>query len=93
MILTYDFFKDRNFRLPTSNSRGRINIAILESVSHFFASKDDNYLKINKNKIIDNYFKKLLTNREYFEAVRFSTGSSSNVKQRFRLANKILGDV
>ena len=33
MNITYEFFGKRNFRLPTTQTRGRISIAILESVA------------------------------------------------------------
>jgi len=93
MSLTHNFFGIDNYRLPTDYSRGRINIAILESVSRFFSNKDDNYLQNNKNKIIKNYYDVLLKNVDYIDAVRFSTGSTSHVKTRFNLAEKILGNV
>ena len=48
MNLTFDFFSNKNFRLPSGESRGRINIAIFESVSYFFSLKSDKFLKENK---------------------------------------------
>ncbi len=48
MKCTYQFFGNRNFRIPTGSSRGRINIAVMESVGHFFSSKDDDFLEKTK---------------------------------------------
>jgi uncharacterized protein with ParB-like and HNH nuclease domain len=90
MTMSYDFFKEHNFRFPTSNGRGRINIAIMETVYNFFATTTDEFLKANKNKIIKNY-NVLLMDIEYMQSVRYSTGTTSKVKSRFTLAKQILG--
>lgn len=90
MILTYDFYKGKNFRFPTATTRGTINIAILESVAHFFSSVSDVFLKQHKRKIIKN-FKELLDNEDYKNAVRFSTGDRFKVQTRFEKAKEILG--
>jgi len=92
MNLTVDFFGTDNFRLPTEYSRGRINIAVMESVYYFFSKKLDLYLISNKQKIKENYIK-LFQNSHYIEAVRYSTGTTANVKSRFNLAQQILGDI
>jgi hypothetical protein len=93
MGLTLRLFGYRNFRIPTSYSRGRINIAVLESVGSFFSKKTDKFILNNKETIIDNYFNRLMVNEEYLDAVKISTGDSKRVKKRFDLANKILGEV
>lgn len=90
MKLSFDFFRYNNFRLPTEYSRGRINIAIMESVSYFFSNQSDLFIVSNKNKIIANYYEVLLKDDEYLESVRFSTGTTSKVKSRFQLASQIL---
>lgn len=92
MVLTYTFFGDNNFRLPTDSTRGRINIAILESVSYFFGKMSDVFLQSNKEKIKQN-FRELLSNPDYRDAVRFSTGDSRRVIRRFNLAQEILGGI
>lgn len=93
MRLSFEFFQQNNFRLPTEYSRGRINIAIMESVSHFFSNQSDIFLKENKDKIIANYYDILLKKQEYIDAVRFSTGTTSKVKNRFQLASQILQNI
>lgn len=93
MSMSFDFFKDKNFRLPTPYSRGRINIALLESVSAFFDKNSDDFLKTNKKRIVENYFKILLIDPEFIESVRFSTNSERNVKIRFNKANEILSQI
>jgi len=90
MSWTLDFFGNKNFRLPTDHSRGRINIAIMESVSYFFWHSPDSLLDDRMSEITHNYFQILLNDPKYIESVRFSTGATSKVKERFTLAQQIL---
>jgi uncharacterized protein YjbI with pentapeptide repeats len=92
MTLTFEFFDNRNFRLPTDKTRGKINIAILESVCYFFSIQSNSFLEKNKQTIKNN-FDKLLQDESYIDAVKFSTGSNAKVKTRFKQAQKILGNV
>lgn len=91
MQITFDFFEYHNFRYPTDYSRGRINIAMMESVYRFFSKRDDYLLNRNKESIKSN-FTTLLENSDYYDSVRYSTGSASNVKTRFTLAEEILSN-
>ena len=93
MTLTKDYFQSRNFRLPSGASRGRINIAIMESVCNFFFKVNENFLTRNKATIVSNFYDNLLQDNDYFEAVRFSTGTTRNVKTRFSRAYQILSAV
>ncbi len=92
MRLTYEFFGEKNFRLPTDSTRGRVNIALMESVCHFFVSKSDAFLADNRVKILDN-FQSLLKNDDFIDAIKVSTGDTKRVKRRFDLAQEILGKV
>lgn len=92
MEWTYDFFGEKNFRIPTETSRGRINISVMESVGYFFSEADDEFLGEYKNNIISN-FKRLINDPDYLDAVRTSTGDRKRVKTRFELAVSILGEV
>ncbi|MEG4281379.1 DUF262 domain-containing protein [Microcoleus sp. MON1_C1] len=92
MNLTFEFFGPKNFRLPSGQNRGRINIAIFESVCYFFSARSDEFLQSHKKSIQDNFIK-LLENPEYFDAIKYSTSSKSKVSNRFKLAQNILGDV
>ncbi len=92
MKKTFDFFGNKNFRLPSGTNRGKINIAIFESVSHFFSINSDEFLEQNKETIIEN-FNNLLENEEYLDSIKYSTSSKSRVITRFRLAQEILGNV
>lgn len=92
MNLTFDFFGNKNFRLPSEKNRGRINIAIFESVCYFFSAKTDEFLQTHKVDIQSN-FTKLLENQEYLDAIKYSTSSKSKVITRFKLAQDILGNV
>lgn len=82
MYYTQEFFGDRNFRIPTNETRGRINIAIFETVAGFFASKSKEYLLKNKAQIRANYTL-LLKDSQYFDSVRLSTGDKKRVTTRF----------
>lgn len=90
MKITFDFFEYNNFRLPTESSRGRINIALLECISVFFDQKSDAELSQNKIMIIERYYNYLLNDLEFIESIRISTGSSANVKTRFKKVFEIL---
>ena len=92
MNLTFEFFGSKNFRLPSGQNRGRINIAIFESVCYFFSARSDEFLQSHKKSIQDNFIK-LLDNSAYFDAIKYSTSSKSKVSTRFKLAQDILGDV
>lgn len=92
MKLTFEFFGNKNFRLPSEKNRGRINIAIFESVCYFFSTKTDEFLQAHKIEIQNN-FTKLLDNQEYFDAIKYSTSSKPKVITRFKLAQNILGKV
>ena len=92
MNLTFEFFGPKNFRLPSGQNRGRINIAIFESVCYFFSARSDNFLELHNKSIQDNFIK-LLETPEYFDAIRYATSSKSKVSTRFKLAQDILGDV
>lgn len=103
MRLTYDFFRENNFRIPFTKkdkvtredkvTRGRINIAVLESVGFFFSQQTEDFLIKNKEVIKNNFFNRLLKNEKYLDAVQKSTGDKNRVTLRFELAQEILGDV
>ncbi|MBD2667356.1 hypothetical protein B6N60_04593 [Richelia sinica FACHB-800] len=92
MKKSFDFFGNKNFRLPSRENRGRINIAIFESVSYFFSVNSDEFLDSNKERIKTN-FNKLLENEDYLESIRYATSSKSRVLIRFKLAQSILGNI
>jgi len=92
MKRTFLFFDKRNFRLPTGQTKGRINMAVLESVSYFFSIKDDMFLAKHRQTIKRN-FDNLLKDKAYLDAVKSSTNSKAKVKTRFKRVQDILGDV
>jgi len=95
MKRTYEFFGTRNFRVPLTgkpNTRGRINIAVLESVGHFFSVQQDDFLRDHKSEIMAN-FDRLLKDKDYLDAVQKSTGDKNRVITRFQLAQTLLGEV
>jgi hypothetical protein len=82
-------WESANFRIPTEQTRGTINTAILESVCVYLSTTTNDYLERNKEIIKGNYTK-LIENPIYFEAVTKSTGNKAKVLDRFRLAKEIL---
>lgn len=92
MKKSYEFFGRLNFRLPTNSTRGRINIAVLESVGNFFSKTSDEYLSTNEEQIKNNY-RELLINPNFLDAVQFATGDRRRVLARFELAQNILKEV
>ncbi|NEO55972.1 MAG: DUF262 domain-containing protein [Okeania sp. SIO3B5] len=92
MKLTYDFFAQENFRLPTYRSRGKVNMIMFESISYFFSTHDDEFLEQHKETIKQN-FVKLRKNSEYVGSIKGVKYDKDKVIKRFDLAQKILGDV
>ena len=84
--MTERIFGDVNFRIPTDYTRGRINIAVMETVFHCFYQADK---KPVDNRLLRTAFESLLENDNYLGAVRWSTGSTSQVKARFRMAHNV----
>lgn len=89
MKWSFLIWKEKNFRIPTSATRGTINTAILESVGNYISSKTETFLETNKSIIEENYFE-LIKNNIYFEAVTKSTGNKTKVLNRFKIAYEIL---
>jgi uncharacterized protein with ParB-like and HNH nuclease domain len=97
MKSTINFFGKHNFRLFTTDKngnrqRGRINIALMESVAYFFSIQNDQLLVLHQDQIKSN-FDRLLENTDYLDAIRSGTSGKIKVITRFTLAQKILGDV
>lgn len=89
MKWTYKIWRNRNFRIPTEQTRGTINTAILESVCNYIASKNDVFIEMNAKQISENYLE-MIDNDIYNEAVTKSTGNKAKVLDRFRLAHELL---
>lgn len=89
MKWTYKIWRNRNFRIPTEQTRGTINTAILESVCNYIASKNDVFIEMNAKQISENYLE-MIGNDIYNEAVTKSTGNKAKVLDRFRLVHELL---
>lgn len=87
---THSIFGDTNFRIPTDYTRGRINIAVMESLFHCFYQKLESMVnrQLDKTQLCA-AFDKLLDDDKYLASVRWSTGSITQVKTRFRLAHNL----
>ena len=83
--LTYSIFGNTNFRIPTDYTRGRINIAVMETVFHCFYG----VTSVPEESIpaLQTAMAGLLRDERYISAVVASTGSISQVLTRFQKAH------
>lgn len=88
MKQTESVFGTSNFRIPSNYTRGRINIAVMETIYYVFFKKAELGQTIDNN-LMRQSFQTLLKDAEYLDAVRNSTGSPSKVMTRFELAKQI----
>ncbi|MDM1506453.1 DUF262 domain-containing protein [Myroides odoratimimus] len=89
MLLSFKIWGNKNFRIPTEQTRGTINTAILESVCNYLSITPKDYIERNIRIIRRNYIS-LINDLIYFDSVTRSTGNKAKVIDRFRLANIIL---
>ena len=89
MKQTLHVFGSSNFRIPSDYTRGRINIAVMETIYYVFYKKAELGQTID-SRLMRQSFQSLLKDPEYLDAVRNSTGSPSKVMARFELAKKFL---
>lgn len=89
MRLSLSIWGNKNFRIPTNNTRGTINTAVLETVCNYLSYKDDSFIERNKAIIKENYTE-LTSNPIYRDAVTRSTGNKIKVLDRFRIVHEIL---
>lgn len=84
--LTYSIFGNTNFRIPTDFTRGRINIAVMETVFHCFYGVTSVPEESIPN--LRDAMAGLFRDEQYISAVVASTGSISQVMTRFRKAHE-----
>lgn len=89
--LTHEIFGRSNFRIPTDYTRGRINMAVMETVFNcFYGVKDiSRDLFPQLQRAMDT----LLNNEDYINAVVASTGSSKQVFTRFEIAHSVFDKI
>lgn len=87
MKQTRRLFGTNNFRIPSDYTRGRINIAVMETIYYVFYKKAQLGQTIDDS-LMRQSFQNLLKDRMYLDAVRNSTGSPSKVMTRFKLAKQ-----
>jgi hypothetical protein len=92
MTWSYKIFKEKNFRIPTQQSRGTVNMAVMESLSSFLSDQTDEFINRNQDTIRTNFFEILLKDKEFINAVQFSTGDKKRVLNRFKLTYQILSE-
>ena len=88
MEQTLRVFGLSNFRIPSDYTRGRINIAVMETIYYVFYKKTELGQPIDNN-LMRQSFQTLLKDSEFLDAVRNSTGSYYKVMKRFNLAKQI----
>lgn len=88
MERTLQTFGNTNFRIPSDYTRGRINIAVMETIYYVYCRKIEQGQTIDNN-LMRQLFQTLLKDPDYLDAVRNSTGSPSKVTTRFNLAEKL----
>ena len=88
MEQTWKVFGMANFRIPSDYTRGRINIAVMETIYYVFYKKAEQGQTIDKN-LMRQTFQTLLKDSKYLDAVRNATGTPSKVMTRFELARQI----
>ncbi len=86
--LTYEFFGKTNFRIPGRNTRGRINVAVMEVIFNCFWEKESS--DFPKKSIVVRSFENLLKDNAFLDSFRISTSSKNGVKTRFELAHQYL---
>lgn len=92
MEQTLRVFGTSNFRIPSDYTRGRINIAVMETIYYVFFKKAELGQTIDDS-LMRQSFQKLLNDPAYLDAVRNSTGSPSKVTTRFNLAKQVFNVV
>lgn len=92
--LTHMIFGDSNFRIPLEHFRGRINIAVMETIFQCFYLKMSNISFESWDKVrVKEAYASLVKSKDYLESVRWTTGATSKVKTRFRLAHNYLDSI
>lgn len=89
--LTFKVFGNKNFRIPTEYTRGRINLAIMETVFHCFYGI--NSLSESKVQEARTAMQDLLGDEGYINSVVASTASVSQVLTRFEKAHRFFDNI
>ena len=82
-------FGNRNFRISDEYTRGRINIAVMETVYWCMCQLKNDGKAIDDEKLYDSY-QRMISDGNYQFNVRNSTGSKSKVLERFIIAKRYL---
>ncbi|WP_413522449.1 DUF262 domain-containing protein [Photobacterium phosphoreum] len=83
-------FGNNAFRIGNEDTRGRINLAVMESV--YCAFNDMNIMYISENRdLLLNKYEQLILNKEYLNSVKTSTNQIKKVFKRIDMASEFLG--
>lgn len=78
-------FGNKNFRIYEDYTRGRINIAVMETVYWCMSQIYAKHITLEKDFLLEQY-DKMIHDQDYLFNVRNSTSSKSKVFDRFRIA-------
>ena len=85
---TLELFGKKNFRLPSNNTRGRVTIAVMETVFYNFWHHESP-LTLEEKQALSGYMEALIGDDTYHDAVRWSTSTKNQVDNRFEKAIEI----
>ncbi|MBD1576898.1 DUF262 domain-containing protein [Vibrio sp. S11_S32] len=83
-------FGKNAFRIMNEETRGRINLAVMESIYSAFNAMSAQYVHESKERLLNKY-QALILNEEYLNSVKTSTNQIKKVSTRLRLASEYLG--
>ncbi len=83
-------FGQNAFRIGNEETRGRINLAVMESIYSAFNDMSAQYVHENREKLLNKY-ENLISNEDYLNSVKTSTNQIKKVFTRLGLASEYLG--
>lgn len=83
-------FGKNAFRITNEETRGRINLAVMESIYSAFTSISAQHVHESKERLLNKY-QELILNNEYLNSVKTSTNQVKKVTTRLNLATEYLG--
>ncbi|MGL0822912.1 DUF262 domain-containing protein [Vibrio vulnificus] len=83
-------FGQNAFRIGNEETRGRINLAVMESIYSAFNDMSAQYVHESREKLLNKY-ENLISNEEYLNSVKTSTNQIKKVFSRLAIASEYLG--
>lgn len=83
-------FGNNAFRIKSKDGRGRINLAVMESIYNAFENSNLDNIKYRKKNILSAYLN-LVENNEYLGSVKTSTNQIKKLNTRLKMATEYIG--